>query len=687
MADGSSFWYAENAPANTVIYKVDPQANTKTPLFDTARLREELTQLLGNEPPYQGLPFEELTFIGNGETEVAFTVADKEFNLRLDTYEITPSADLPEDIPSQGTDPQQQWSLSPDGRWSATLEDHNIWLRSTGGGGSVQLTNDGIEDYEWSGRWGPRWVWWSPDSSKLAVTKVDSRQMPTIPIVNWLGPREEVEWQSYFKIGEPVPQTELFVFDLSSNQRTRVADFQGPVPAGLIGWRRDGSEVLFFREESEWNVPTTLYVVAYNPETGDTRTVFTETQERQIWPGGATLLEDGKRLIWTSDRTGWYHLYLYDLDEGFIQQLTDGAFPVAEFEAVTVDEEAGWVYVLARGDQERPYDTHLYRVNLEGEGFTQLTEATGQHEIQFAPSKKFFIDTHSTVDRPPTVELRKADGTLLRTLAEASIDSLHSELRWSPPEEFIVQAADGVTDLWGVLFKPYDFSPNRKYPVIEVIYGGPDSSVVPKSFTDYLHYYGLAPALAQLGFITFIVDGRGTPERGREFQNVVYGNQGRFEIPDHVVALEQLAAERSYMDLGRVGILGQSRGGYFATRALLSAPDVYHVGIASAPVMFPVSGTDFYFMPPPAVDREAHEYASNLRLAGNLEGNLLLIHGTSDDSAPFSHTMKMVDVLIHAGKPYDLLIMPGQGHSLWRLEHAVYWREAIRRYFQEHLKP
>jgi dipeptidyl aminopeptidase/acylaminoacyl peptidase len=353
-------------------------------------------------------------------------------------------------------------------------------------------------------------------------------------------------------------------------------------------------------------------------------------------------------------------------------------------ETVTVDEEAGWVYVLAHGDQERPYDTHLYRVNLEGQGYMQLTEATGQHEIQFAPSKEFFIDTHSTVDRPPTVELRKADGTLLRTLSKANIDALHGELRWRPPEEFVVQAADGATDLWGVLFKPHDFSPDRKYPVIEVIYGGAWSSVAPKSFTDYLAYYAQAPALAQLGFVTFIVDGRGTPERGRDFQNVVYGNKGRFEIPDHVAALNQLAAERSYMDLGRVGILGHSQGGYLATRALLLAPDVYDVGIASAPILFPTQGPDFQFMPPPAADREAHEYASNLRLAGNLEGKLFLLHGTSDTNAPFSHTMKMVDALIQAEKPYDLAVFPGIGHSLWR---ETYWQDTVSRYFQEHLRP
>ncbi len=219
----------------------------------------------------------------------------------------------------------------------------------------------------------------------------------------------------------------------------------------------------------------------------------------------------------------------------------------------------------------------------------RLTEATGRHEVQFAPSMEFFLDTHSTVDRPPVVELRRADGTRLQTLSSATVDGLPA-WRSHPPEEFVVKAADGSTDLHGVLYKPRDFDPARKYPVIEVIYGGPWGSTIPKGFTDYRAYFGLAPALAQLGFITFIVDARGTGGRGREFQRIAYGGLGRHEIPDHVAALKQLGDRRAYMDLSRVGILGHSFGGYLATRALLLAPDVYHVGVASAAPYVPESG-------------------------------------------------------------------------------------------------
>jgi dipeptidyl aminopeptidase/acylaminoacyl peptidase len=235
-----------------------------------------------------------------------------------------------------------------------------------------------------------------------------------------------------------------------------------------------------------------------------------------------------------------------------------------------------------------------------------------------------------------------------------------------------------------VLYKPYDFDPNKKYPVVEAIYAGPYIAVVPRTFMldSWPLWNQRVQAIAQLGFIVFTVDGRGTPERGKAFQDVVYRNYGRNEIPDHAATLKQLAGKRPYMDLSRVGILGHSIGGYFATRAMLLAPDVYHVGIAAS-----VSEVDasprFYYMDRPENNREGYEYASNLRLAGNLKGKLLLIHGTSDDG--FSNTMKMVDAFIQAAKPYDLIVLP-EGDHMSPVTANYSW-EAIRRYFQEHLKP
>ncbi|MCH7807098.1 MAG: DPP IV N-terminal domain-containing protein, partial [Proteobacteria bacterium] len=391
MADGSSFWYAEGAPGNTVIWRVDPVANTKTTLFDTARLRQALTALLDLEPPYQGLPFAEFAFV-EGEKAVRFTVENKDFILRLETYTITQVPALSEQeknrlvpqIARKGAgfpDMDLIEIRSPDGRWFAFLKDRNVWLRSTADDKRVQLTTDGKEGYEWRDvplRSYSKWASWSPDSSKLAVKKGDYRKVPKIPIVDYLGPREEVRWISYSRAGEPIPQTELFIVDIFSQKRTRVETGLGPDQYALIiGWRSDGSELLFYRVDRYWE---RVDLMGADPATGRTRLILTESNP---WFGrgqGAktfTLLKNGGKFIWISERDGWYHLYLYDMNGKLIRQLTKGTFPVME--VVAVDQERGWVYFTARAEK-RLYDTHLYRIDLEGNNFTRLTEGTGQHE-------------------------------------------------------------------------------------------------------------------------------------------------------------------------------------------------------------------------------------------------------------------------------------------------------------------
>ena len=683
MADGSSFWYVEGAPENTIIWRVDPKTNNKTALFDAARLRQALSALIGHEPPHKGVPFEEFAFV-EGEKAVKFTVENKDFILRFDTYAISRVPALSE-AENKRLVPQTREAPSPDKRWLAGIKDHNIWLRSNYGDPSVPLTTDGINDYGWSvAGWGDQ-GWWSPDSFKLAAKKVDSRKVVKMPIVHWLKPTEEVTWHHYPIAGGTVAQIELFVVDVLSKQQVRVG--VGPWPneeISILGWPPDSSELLFVRSDREYKK---FELVAANPTTGATRVVLSE--ERETFVNGwdfsrislMTFLEQGKKFIWMSEQDGWNHLYLFDINGNLIRQLTEGAFPVVD--VVGLDEAMGWVYFTAHNDRSRPYDTHLYRVSLEGKGFVRLTQAPGQHVIQFAPSKEFFLDTHSSPDRPPKVELRRADGTLLQTLSRANIEGL-KELRWKPPEEFEVKAADRKTALYGVLYKPFDFDPDKKYPIIQVVYGEARiAQAARRGFIPILHDQW-AHELAQLGFITFFVDPRGTAHRGKDFQDVFYGNIGSPDkIADYVFTLEQLAAKRPYMDLGRVGIMGHSSGGYNTLRAMMLAPDIYDVGVASAGVSDGSIVPWEYYMGLPKNNKEGYELASNLRLANNLEGKLLLIVGTND--VLFSRTMKMVDALIRANKHFDLVLLPEKGHSLPRI--SPYWREAIRRYFQEQLKP
>ncbi|MGH8057683.1 MAG: DPP IV N-terminal domain-containing protein, partial [Candidatus Entotheonellia bacterium] len=372
MAGGSSFWYAEGAPANRVIWKVDPKANTKTPLFDTARLRKALTPLLGHEPPHQGLPFEDFTFV-NGENVVKFAVENKEFTLQLDSYVVTPAPVLSEEektrlIPQLTRRPDVYEVPSPDRRWFAGIRDYNLWLRSTSDGRKVQITTDGVQDYEWNEGYPRMQPKWSPDSRKLAVNKIDFRGAPKIPVVHFVKQKQDVDWVYYPKAGEPRAQSTLYIVDILSRRQLKVDAAEEPGPRALL-WRPDASELLFLKGA---RYRLKLELMAADPNTGSTRVVLSESDPRGVsFPfrqpeSTISLLADGRRFIWTSERDGWNHLYLYDLDGTLIRRLTQGSFPVVR--VVAVDESAGWVYFTAQSDLQRPYDTHLCRVNLDGRG-------------------------------------------------------------------------------------------------------------------------------------------------------------------------------------------------------------------------------------------------------------------------------------------------------------------------------
>ena len=695
MADGSSFWYAEGAPESTVIWRVEPGTNTKEPMFDLMRLRSGLAKALGHEPPYRGVPFTTFTFADPDEEVIQFNLDGRGFNLELQNYGVTPNPHLIEKVESQFSPEVYEsrtgtgwWdlteTLSPDAEWFVSIRKHNLWLRSVDNGQRVQITTDGIENYAWDVR-GIQDYWWSPDNSKLAAKKIDFREVSeeNLPMARLL------EIAGGFRM-----LTELFIVDTHSRRSVRV-DLGEPEYwiIRIQGWYQ--SELLFLRMNRDFN---RLDLMAADPVTGATRLILSETQETFVigwdWEFERNpfhLLENGQKFIWESERDGWNHLYLYDLKGNLIQRLTTGSFPVER--VITIDEKRGWVYFTAHGNSRYPYQSQLYRVNLNGEDFALLTEATGQHEfgfygnasqkIQFSPSKEYYLVTPSTRAEAPVVELRRADGTLQQVLSRANIEAL-KELKWSPPEDFVVKAADGQTDLHGVLYKPYDFDPNKKYPVIEDVYGGPHISYMElmSTFVPQWPFPIQSQALAQLGFIVCVMDARGTPGRGKHFQDAVFNYMGRYEVADHVAALKQLAGERPYMDLDRVGIYGHSFGGYMTIRAILEAPEFYDVGISSEPFVelewFPAYAP---YIGWPEENKEVYEHLSNLDLAGNLKGKLFLIYGFGEDEV-----MKMIRALIQANKVFDLLVLPDSGHAFDGPE-GKYAQEAIRRYFQKHLNP
>ena len=699
MADGSSFWYAEGAPDDTVIYRFDPATRTKTPLFDTARLRTALMPVVGHELPYRGLPFETFTFLDQ-ERRVKFAVDGEEYVMPLATYSITrltpPSRQeqarsAPRVVRTDIVGPDTLEMLSPDGRWLLGEKDFNLYVRSTYDGREVPLTTDGVEYLEW--RIGnmdnnrTSTAKWSRDSSRIGVLKRDDREVWKVPVLNQLKQNDEVFYFPRAKAGGRFPLTELHVIDVRSGVRVKA---QLPDDHDrylvMIGWLPDGSELLFTHMSRDMKK---LQIMGMNPVTGAVRTLVEETQATFIkglnrfpaWDRDlVTLIDGGKQFIFISERDGWDHLYLYSIDGTFVRRLTSGAFPVMQVQAV--DMKGGWIYFTAHGEPQL-YDTHLYRVGLDGKGFTRLTEGEGIHAALISPSMSYFVDSHSSLSRPPRVDVRTTDGKQVETLATADISALNA-LGFKPPEEFILKAADGKTDLYGAIYKPHDFDPAKRYPVVEHIYAGPITTWVPRG---YMRARARQQAVAELGFVVVLLDGRGGTDRGKAFQDVVYGNFGKHEIPEHVAALKQVAATRPYMDMSRVGVIGGSYGGYFAIKALLAAPDVYHVGVAYAPVIDPENNTAVSiepYMNLPQNNRAGYAAGSLLPLAGNLQGRLLIIHGTWDLEAHYSGTMKMSEAFIRAGRFFDLVVLPGATHGTNGLTDQ-YLYDAEANYLVKHL--
>jgi dipeptidyl aminopeptidase/acylaminoacyl peptidase len=625
--------------------------------------------------------------------------------LELETYQITePGAEGEADIPTaaggeveaaeEPADPNAAEgeaevveTRSPGGRWIVVVKDHNLWFRAADSDQLKQLTTDGEEDFPW----GTDEARWTSDGDRFAVQRYDVRGVHKMPVVSWLGREETVEWQPYAVAGGKPYQMEIDIVDLAAGEVVRI-DTGDQIDELLVmlGWRPDDSELMFLRFGPGMKQ---LDLMAADAATGAARAIVTDRQNTfieglhlyHVWDCFYYAFDDDQHFIWRSERDGWAHFYLYRKDGTLVRQLTRGQFEVHT--VLAVDNEAGWIYCTAQADPDRPYDRHLYRVDIDGKRMKQLTQGDGTHNVSIAPALTGFVDNHSSVERPPAAELRRMGGKLALTLAQADISELKA-LDWKPPEEFVVKAADDVTDIYGLMYKPHDVDPARKYPVIEVIYAGSQMTAVPNRFVprEYGHF---AQILAQLGFVTVVIDARGTPGRGKAFQDVVYRNIGRYEIPDHVAALRQLAAERPYMDMDRVGVHGKSWGGYFALRAMLQAPDVYHVGVASA-IAADLETTAWYpiapYMESPEENPEGYEYGNCLEWADKLQGKLLITAATGDVNTPFAQTMKMVDAFIQAGKPVDLMVFPDQHHWL-QGENLEYFYITLMNHFLEHLKP
>lgn len=682
LPDGSAYLVEESSRTSRArtFMKVDPETGAKSPFFDADRMRKAHAELTGDENKGEGLPFRRFTFAPGG-TRICFGT-DRDGVVICDLDKDYALQRFPKIVGSHGPRPKR----SPDWTRVAYVKDYDLYVTSVETGKEQRLTTGGSEEIR-NGH--PDWVypeefsqreafWWSPDGAQIAFLRFDESPVAEYPLVGQAEPRGKLRLQRYPKAGDANPIVTLHVVDVATKQ---VVDVEtGPendIYLVRVKWLPDGSAVTFQRLNRLQNV---LELLAADPQTGATRLLLREEEECFVnVTRDLRFLKDGQRYLWTSERSGWRHIYLYHIESGLIRQLTRKDLPVKSI--LAVDEDEGLVYF--NGFENKGLDGHLYRVGFDGGGFQRLTADGGTHQVNLAPGGTWFLDTWSSVDTPPEAGLFRGDGKEVRMLSEADTTGLDA-LKLEPAELLTFKAADGKTDLHGVLFKPAGYDPSEEYPLMVHVYGGPHSQSVLNRWLGNHRFQ----TEAQLGYMVFEMNNRGTVSRGKAFESATYLKLGQVDLADQVAGVKHVT-KRSYIDGSRVGITGGSYGGYMVCMALLAAPDVFHVGVASSSVTDWRNYDTIYterYMRRPQDNPQGYEKGSALTYADDLKGKLLLFHGTIDDNVHPSNTVQLVNKLIEHDKRFDMVFYPEYGHGIWGAG-GRHLRSLSREYFADHLQP
>ncbi|MBN1387239.1 MAG: DPP IV N-terminal domain-containing protein [Bacteroidales bacterium] len=681
----SVFTYENETPAGKEYIIIDPVKKTKKEAFSTEKLAKKMSDLSDEEIDPKNLPINRVSF---NEDLKSFTFMwnNVEWTCNLPSYKL--ESGERENDRRRGRD-GWMWDRrdelsndpvsSPDDKWEAFIEDFNVHVRNKKTKEEYSLSYDGGIGLYYSS-----YMEWSPDSKKIMAFRVKPAEKHMIHYVE-SSPDDQLQPKhhshEYTKPGDALPQHYPQIFDIDSGKHLKIDDSLIPNQYSLerYRWNRDSKSLTY-----EYNKRGhQLYqVISIDAETGDQKIIINEESETFIDYSGKRYrydLNDGNEIIWASERDGWNHLYLYNGKTGEVKnQITKGNWVVRDVEFVDTLERK--IIFTASGREEGdPYFIHYYSVNLDGSGLRKLTDGYGNHIAYFSPDKKYFVDTWSTVDTPPVAVLRKTlTGAEVMKLEETDITELKAA-GWRAPEVFAAKGRDGETDIWGIIMRPVDFDPSKKYPVIEYIYAGPHSSFVPKSFRPYM---GNMHSLAELGFILVQIDGMGTSNRSKAFHDICWKNIKDAGFPDRILWMKAAAAKYPEMDISRVGIYGTSAGGQNSTGALLFHPEFYKVGVSSCGChdnrMDKIWWNEQWMGWP-----VGPEYAesSNVDNAHRLQGKLLLINGEMDNNVDPSSTVQVVDALIKANKNFDYLFVPGMRHS----SGGDYGEHKRRDFFVKHL--
>lgn len=680
FADNKCFWYHNDLSGSTREFiLVNAEQGTRQPAFDHQRLAAALSKAAGVEYQADKLPFNNIEFL-NGTKAIRFAVEQTTWDCNLASYMCAKTdAAPPQSSESQdqrrppfgrrGRRPGQDREPSPDspdGKWSAVVKDNNVFVRAKDNGEDIQLSTDGVEGNAYG------MILWSPDSKRVVAFRIepgDDKEVYLIESSPAGGGRAKFTHRSYALPGDKFKSYELNLFDIDTRKQIKpqLERFEHEWETPQLRWNRDGHHFAYQQVDRGHQ---RFRVIEVDSQTGQTHNLIDEKSKTFIWTAHTenlrldrvNWLDKTDEIIYASERDGWRHLYLVDAAKGEINhQITKGEWVVRGIDLIDEDARQIWFQACGKNAEQDPYFIHYYRVNFDRSGLTALTEGNGNHSIQYSPDRKYVIDTYSRVDMAPVHELRRtSDGKSVCQLEKAEISELIAK-GWTTPEVFVTKGRDGKTDIWGIICRPRDFDPNKKYPVIEEIYAGPQGSFVPKSFSPFRQF----ASLTDLGFIVVQMDGMGTANRSKVFHDVCWKNLKDAGLPDRILWHQAVARKYNYYDISRVGIYGNSAGGQSAAGALLFYPEFYKVAVASCGChdnRMDKASWNEQWMGYPVGPQYAEN--SNIENAHRLRGKLFLIVGEMDNNVPPESTMRFVDALIKAGKDFDLLVVPGAGHGM-----------------------
>jgi dipeptidyl aminopeptidase/acylaminoacyl peptidase len=684
VPDADRFWYRVRTPEETWRFIfVDAERGSRKIAFDHDRLAGVLSKELQQKINPGDIPIKTLDV--NADGSVLFTVDNKSFaydpkSEKLSKLEKTlPPALKSRRESSRNTRQRDARSgaTSPDGNWTIELKEGQLVAFSKDKKTTQNFqTNDALQNIR---------ILWAPDSTRFIVMDTKPEQDHIVYMIE-SSPKNQVQPRlkshQYLKPGDKIAMTKPRLFDLNTQGETPIDDkhFSNPWRIDRLRWSADSSRFTLIYNQRGHQV---LRVIGVDATTGEAKSLIEDRSETFIDYSRkqfAYFLDERSEIIWMSERDGWNHLYRFDAKSGELKnQITQGEWVVRGVDRVDVENAQIWFRASGRDKDQDPYHVHYCRINFDGSELVRLTEADGTHELEYSPNGEYYIDRYSRVDLPPVHELRRSqDGQLICQLETSDISPLENVKGWRMPERFVAKGRDDKTDIWGIIHRPTNFDPSKKYPVIEKIYAGPHDHFVPKSFNAYYS----AQQIAELGFIVVQIDGMGTNWRSRAFHDVCWQNLKDAGFPDRIRWIEAAAKKYPFMDLSRVGIYGGSAGGQNALAALLFHPKFYHVAVADCGCHD--NRMDKIWWNEAWMGEMGPHYAdnSNVTHADNLEGKLFLTVGEIDTNVDPASTMQVVDALIKADKDFDLLVVPGAGHGVGERPYAARRRQD---FFVRHL--